>query len=89
MASFAGQLFSDYGLVVHRRTQSTQQSKDVMMLTLTRNLDLPTILIGDDIKIHITAISGGQVKVSIDAPREIDIKRGELRWRQGDILGAK
>lgn len=50
------------------------------MLTLTRTNDLPTILIGDDIKIHIQ-IDHGQAKVQIDAPKEVKIQRGELRWR--------
>jgi len=51
------------------------------MLTLTRTNDLPTILIGDDIKIHITIVDG-KAKVQIDAPKDVPIKRGELRWRE-------
>jgi carbon storage regulator len=51
------------------------------MLTLTRTLDLATILIGDEIKIHLNKIDGNQIKISIDAPKNIDILRGELRWR--------
>jgi len=51
------------------------------MLTLTRTNDLPTILIGDDIKIHITIVDG-KARVQIDAPKEVPIQRGELRWRE-------
>ena len=51
------------------------------MLTLTRTNDLPTILIGDDIKIHITIVEG-KAKVQIDAPKDVPIHRGELRWRK-------
>ncbi|WP_286871828.1 carbon storage regulator [Spongiibacter sp.] len=47
------------------------------MLTLTRRPG-ETIEIGDDIVIHINRIRGNQVSVSIDAPDDVDIWRGEI-----------
>lgn len=47
------------------------------MLTLSRRPG-ETIEIGDDIVIHFNRISGNQVSVSIEAPDDVDIWRGEL-----------
>jgi len=54
--------------------------RNCIMLTITRTNSLPTLLIGDDIKLHIT-IEDGKAKAQIDAPKDIKIQRGELRWR--------
>ena len=48
------------------------------MLSLTRTLNDNCVLIGDDIKVYISAIKGNQVKIAIDAPRELSIVRAEL-----------
>lgn len=47
------------------------------MLILTRN-KTQEFKIGDDITIKILSISGKQVKIGIDAPKEINIVRSEL-----------
>lgn len=47
------------------------------MLVVTRR-ERETIRIGRNITITITKIKGNSVRVAIDAPREIDIARGEL-----------
>lgn len=38
-----------------------------------------TIWIGEDIEIVISEVKGDQVKIGIQAPRSIDVIRGELR----------
>ncbi|MBM7557469.1 carbon storage regulator CsrA [Halanaerobacter jeridensis] len=48
-----------------------------MMLVLTRKEE-ESIMIGDDIKIMVLEDSGGQVKLGIEAPRDIDIYREEI-----------
>ena len=51
------------------------------MLVLTRDHkeNSNTILIGDDIE--ITILSPGQVKIGIDAPKQVPIVRGELELK--------
>ena len=47
------------------------------MLVLTRKID-ESIIIGDDIKITLVDIRGDQVKIGIEAPREISVHREEI-----------
>jgi len=47
------------------------------VLVLTRKID-ESILIGDDIRIMVVGIDGGQVKLGIDAPRSIQVHRKEV-----------
>lgn len=50
------------------------------MLVLTRKT-LEKLFIGEDICVTVVRLSDGQVRLGIDAPREIPIVRGELRER--------
>lgn len=47
------------------------------MLVITRRTS-ESIVIGDDIEIIVSEISGDRVKICIDAPKEIPIIRKEL-----------
>ncbi|WP_196601316.1 carbon storage regulator CsrA [Pectinatus frisingensis] len=47
------------------------------MLVLTRHPG-QYITIGDDIVIHISDVQGANVRMAIDAPRNIKIYRGEI-----------
>lgn len=47
------------------------------MLVLTRKTD-ESIIIGDNIKITVVDIRGDQVKIGIEAPREISVHREEI-----------
>jgi len=53
------------------------------MLVLTRK-QLQTICIGDDIRITVAEVSGGRVKLAIDAPRHITVDREEVHERATD-----
>lgn len=48
------------------------------MLVLTRKVG-ETIWIGENVEIVISEVKGDQVKIAINAPRNIEIVRGELR----------
>ncbi|TGA95868.1 carbon storage regulator CsrA [Sporolactobacillus shoreae] len=47
------------------------------MLILTRKLG-ESIRIGDEVEVKIVAVEGDQIKLGINAPREIDIHRSEI-----------
>ncbi|PKR77987.1 carbon storage regulator [Halalkalibacillus sediminis] len=47
------------------------------MLVLTRKTG-EAIHIGDDIQLKVIAVDGDQVKIGIDAPRNVDIHRSEI-----------
>jgi carbon storage regulator len=47
------------------------------MLALTRRVG-ESIEIGDNVRIMVVGIIGGQVKIGIDAPKEINVRRSEL-----------
>ncbi|CAI3788535.1 Translational regulator CsrA1 [Pseudomonas sp. MM227] len=50
------------------------------MLILTRNTD-ESIVIEDDIRITIIDVKGGQVRLGIDAPRDVAVHRQEIYER--------
>ena len=48
------------------------------MLVLTRRAG-EAIYLGENIKVTMVKVRGGQVRLAIDAPKEIAIQRDELR----------
>jgi carbon storage regulator len=55
------------------------------MLVLTRKL-MEKLFIGDDICVTVVRLEGGQVRLGIDAPREVAVVRAELI---GERSGAR
>lgn len=51
------------------------------MLVLARKLG-ESILIGDDITITVVLLSNGKVSLGIAAPKEMNIKRAELKPKE-------
>ncbi|WP_318831830.1 MULTISPECIES: carbon storage regulator CsrA [unclassified Providencia] len=47
------------------------------MLILTRKLT-EVVVIGDDIKVTILGVKGNQVRIGIDAPKDISVHREEI-----------
>ncbi|MGP1406857.1 carbon storage regulator CsrA [Selenomonas sp.] len=47
------------------------------MLVLTRK-PRQQIMIGDDIVVHVVEVQGDNVRIAIEAPREVKIYRGEI-----------
>lgn len=50
------------------------------MLSLSRRIG-ETICIGDDITVTVTAIHGGQIKLGINAPKNVPVNRKEIHQR--------
>ena len=51
------------------------------MLVLTRRIG-EVLCIGDDINVTIIDVKGIQVKIGIDAPRNVSVDREEIRERK-------
>ena len=47
------------------------------MLILTRRIG-ESVLIGDQVKVKVLSVRGNQVRLGIDAPREIRVNRDEV-----------
>ncbi|MDC0068122.1 carbon storage regulator CsrA [Gammaproteobacteria bacterium] len=58
------------------------------MLILTRRVG-ETLMIGNDISITVLGVKGGQVRIGVDAPKEVAVHRKEIFERisakQGEV----
>ena len=50
------------------------------MLVLTRRVG-ETLILGTDIRVTVLAVSGTQVRIGIEAPREVPVHREEVAQR--------
>lgn len=53
------------------------------MLVLSRRLG-ETLVIGDNVKVSVLGISGNQVRLGIEAPKEVSVHREEVYLRIQD-----
>ena len=53
------------------------------MLILTRRVG-ETLMVGDDVKITVLGIKGNQVRIGVDAPKDIAVHREEIYQRIQD-----
>lgn len=50
------------------------------MLILTRHID-ETLMIGDDVTVKVLSVRGNQVRLGIDAPKDVSVHREEIYRR--------
>lgn len=50
------------------------------MLILTRRIG-ETLMVGDDVKVTVLNIQGGQVRIGVDAPKQVEVHREEIYKR--------
>jgi carbon storage regulator len=50
------------------------------MLILTRRLR-ESLRVGDNIKVHVVAVKGGQIRIGVEAPKDVPVHREEVWLR--------
>lgn len=60
------------------------------MLILTRRVG-ETVMVGDDITVTVLGVKGNQVRVGVNAPRDVAVHRAEIytRIQQADQAAAE
>jgi len=66
-----------------------EEQGDTEMLILTRRVG-ETLVIGDEVTVTVLGIKGNQVRIGVNAPKDVSVHREEIyeriqREKQGDI----
>jgi carbon storage regulator len=75
-----------YSLLLQNST--TIVIKEECMLILTRKIG-ESLLIGEDISISVLSVRGNQVKIGVDAPKEVTVHREEIYQRLKEEADGK
>ena len=58
------------------------------MLILTRRIN-ESLVIGDDVTVTILGVKGNQVRIGVDAPRDVSVHREELGHKSDETSTSR
>jgi carbon storage regulator len=58
------------------------------MLILTRRIN-ESLVIGDDVTVTILGVKGNQVRIGVDAPRDVSVHREELAQKDDETPASR
>ncbi len=64
----------------HATVTRSVTNMEIRMLILTRRLN-ETVMIGDDVTVTVLGVKGGQVRIGVNAPKDVAVHREEVYER--------